>query len=68
MSNKSHWFRGLLYAESKTKNLLRQSTPKTTIISELYHLLCAERNEFWAEEDWIDGVESYIKHYEERLL
>ena len=64
----SDWMKGLLWAEEEKKRLTNNSVTKRFVIEILKSEVRLEGVEYLYCEDWIDGVESYIKHYEERLL
>ena len=64
----SDWMKGLLWAEEEKKRLTNNSVTKRFVIEILKSEVRLEGVEYLYCEDWIDGVEYYIKHYEERLL
>ena len=63
----SDWMKGLLWAEEEKKRLINNSVTKKCIIEILKSDVRLDGVEYLYCEDWIDGVESYIKHYEEDL-
>ena len=63
----SNWMKGLLWAEEEKKRFINNSVTKKCIIEILKSDVRLGGVGYLYCEDWIDGVESYIKHYEEDL-
>lgn len=63
----SDWMKGLLWVEEEKNRLTNNSVTKKCIIEILKSDVRLEGVEGLYCEGWIDGVESYIKHFEKAL-